>query len=157
RIDHYLGKETVQNILVFRFGNGVFERVWNRDAIEHVQFTVAESIGIEGRGAFYEETGAIRDIMQNHVLQVLSMLTMEPPVSFEAEAIRDEKMKAFCAMKPIDPDDVVRAQYVRSGDTPGYREEEGVKQGSTTETFAAMKLHIDNWRWAGVPFYLRTG
>ena len=157
RIDHYLGKETVQNILVFRFGNLVFERSWNRDSVEQVQFTVAESLGIEGRGAFYEETGAIRDIVQNHVLQVLSLLTMEPPVSFHAEHVRDEKAKAFDAMCPIDPKNVVRGQYTRSGDTPGYREEEGVAQGSQTETFAAMKLEIDNSRWAGVPFFLRTG
>jgi glucose-6-phosphate 1-dehydrogenase len=157
RIDHYLGKETVQNILVFRFGNAVFERVWNRDAVEHVQFTVAESIGIEGRGSFYEETGAVRDILQNHALQVLSLLTMEPPVSFHPEAVRDEKMKAFAAMVPVTCENVVRGQYARNGDIPGYHDEEGVARDSNTETYAAMRLHLDNWRWAGVPFYLRTG
>ena len=161
RIDHYLGKETVQNILVFRFGNSAFERVWNRDAIDYVQITVAESIGIEGRGAFYEEVGALRDIIQNHVFQVLSLLTMEPPSSFEPEAIRDEKVKLFHAMKPLDPANVVRGQYTsgRIGDeqVPGYLEEAGVGADSSTETFVALQLHIDNWRWAGVPFFLRTG
>ncbi len=161
RIDHYLGKETVQDILIFRFGNSLFERAWNRDAIDHVQFTVAESIGIEGRGAFYEETGAIRDIIQNHVFQVLSLLTMEPPSSFEPEAIRDEKSKLFRAIQPVDPAHVVRGQYaageVAGAPVPGYREEDGVSQDSQTETFAALELCIDNWRWAGVPFYLRTG
>ena len=161
RIDHYLGKETVQNILVFRFGNSAFERLWNRDAIDHVQVTVAESIGIEGRGAFYEETGALRDIIQNHAFQVLSLLTMEPPASFESEAIRDEKAKLFDAMQPLHPARVVRGQYTRgridSEEVPAYREEEGVRADSSTETFVALQLHIDNWRWAGVPFFLRTG
>ena len=161
RIDHYLGKETVQNILVFRFGNSVFERVWNRDAIDHVQFTVAEAIGIEGRGAFYEETGALRDILQNHVLQVLAMLTMEPPPSFAPEAVRDEKYKLFQAMRPLTPGDIVRGQYaagsVNGKRVAGYREEVGVNANSQTETFAALRLHIDNWRWSGVPFFLRTG
>ncbi len=161
RIDHYLGKETVQNILVFRFGNSAFERVWNRDAIDYVQITVAESIGIEGRSAFYEEVGALRDIIQNHVFQVLSLLTMEPPSSFEPEAIRDEKVKLFHAMKPLNPANVVRGQYTsgRIGDeqVPGYLEEAGVGADSSTETFVALQLHIDNWRWAGVPFFLRTG
>ncbi len=161
RIDHYLGKETVQNILVFRFGNSAFERVWNRDAIDYVQITVAESIGIEGRGAFYEEVGALRDIIQNHVFQVLSLLAMEPPSSFEPEAIRDEKVKLFHAMKPLDPANVVRGQYTsgRIGDeqVPGYLEEAGVGADSQTETFVALQLQIDNWRWAGVPFFLRTG
>ncbi len=161
RIDHYLGKETVQNILVFRFGNSIFERVWNRDAIDHIQITVAESIGIEGRGAFYEEVGALRDIIQNHVFQVLSLLTMEPPSSFKPEAIRDEKVKLFHAMQPLDPANVVRGQYssrrVEGDDVPGYRDEEGVDPDSQTETFAALRLAIDNWRWAGVPIFLRTG
>ncbi|MEO9255038.1 MAG: glucose-6-phosphate dehydrogenase [Tepidiformaceae bacterium] len=161
RIDHYLGKETVQNIIVFRFANSVFERVWNRDAIDHVQFTVAESIGIEGRGDFYEETGALRDILQNHVFQVLALLTMEPPSSFGAESVRDEKMKLFTAMRPLDTHDVVRGQYTAGtvGGKPevGYLEEPGVHAGSKTETYAAMRVHIDNWRWAGVPFFLRTG
>ncbi len=147
--------------MVFRFGNSIFERMWNREAIEHVQVTVAESIGLEGRGAFYEEVGAFRDILQNHVLQVLSLLTMEPPSSFEAEAIRDEKVKVLRAMAPIGPGDVVRGQYTRGvidGKTkPGYREEEGVAPDSETESFAAARLCIDNWRWAGVPFYIRTG
>ena len=161
RIDHYLGKETVQNILVFRFGNSIFERVWNRDAIDHIQITVAESIGIEGRGAFYEEVGALRDIIQNHVFQVLSLLTMEPPSSFKPEAIRDEKVKLFHAMQPLDPANVIRGQYsssrVAGDDVPGYRDEEGVHPDSQTETFVALRLAIDNWRWAGVPIFLRTG
>lgn len=161
RIDHYLGKETVQNILVFRFGNSVFERVWNRDAIDHVQVTVAESIGVEGRGAFYEETGALRDIVQNHVLQTLSLLTMEPPANFAPEAIRDEKAKVIHAMRPLDPASTLRGQYsagtIDGSAVPGYREEKGVAPHSTTETFFAAQLEIDSWRWAGVPFFLRTG
>ena len=161
RIDHYLGKETVQNILVFRFGNSIFERVWNRDAIDYVQITVAESIGIEGRGAFYEEVGALRDIIQNHVFQVLSLLAMEPPSSFDPEAIRDEKVKLFHAMQLLDPASVVRGQYtsgrINDEQVPGYLEEAGVAGDSSTETFVALQLHIDNWRWAGVPFFLRTG
>ena len=161
RIDHYLGKETVQNILIFRFGNSLFERAWNRDAIDHMQITVAESIGIEGRGTFYEEVGALRDIIQNHVFQVLSLLTMEPPSSFKPEAIRDEKVKLFHAMQPLDPANVVRGQYTRGRiereNVPGYRDEEGVDRNSATETFVALELAIDNWRWAGVPIFLRTG
>lgn len=161
RIDHFLGKETVQNILVFRFGNAIFERIWNRDSIEHVQFTVAESIGIEERGAFYEETGALRDILQNHVFQVLSLLTMEAPASLHCEAVRDEKSKLFEAMRPLTPEDLVRGQYARSvidGKTvKGYSEEDGVAADSDVETYAAVRLFIDNWRWGGVPFYLRTG
>jgi glucose-6-phosphate 1-dehydrogenase len=161
RIDHYLGKETVQNILVWRFGNAVFERVWNRDAIDHVQFTVAEAIGIDSRGSFYEETGALRDILQNHVFQVLALLTMEPPSSFGAESVRDEKMKLFSAMRPLDVHDVVRGQYtdgvIDGKPVVGYRQEANVRPGSQTETYAAMRVQIDNWRWAGVPFFLRTG
>ena len=161
RIDHYLGKETVQNILVFRFGNAVFERVWNRDAIDHMQITVAESIGVEGRGAFYEEAGALRDIVQNHVFQVLGLLAMEPPVSLAAEAVRDEKAKVFSAMRPLDPARTVRGQYTTGSmdgeAVPGYREEPGVAPDSATETFFAARVEIDSWRWAGVPFYLRTG
>ncbi len=161
RIDHYLGKETVQNILVFRFGNSVFERVWNRDAIDHMQITVAESIGIEDRGAFYEETGALRDIVQNHVLQVLSLLAMEPPSSLAPEAIRDEKAKVMLAMRPLNPARTVRGQYaagtVEGEAVPGYREEAGVAPGSATETFFAAQLEIDSWRWAGVPIFIRTG
>jgi glucose-6-phosphate 1-dehydrogenase len=161
RIDHFLGKETVQNIFVFRFANSVFERVWHRDAVDHIQFTVAESIGIEGRARFYEETGALRDILQNHVFQVLALLAMEPPANLRPESVRDEKAKLFEAMRPLTPADVVRGQYldalIDGRRVPAYREEEGVAPGSQTETYAAVRLHIDNWRWAGVPFYLRTG
>jgi glucose-6-phosphate 1-dehydrogenase len=161
RIDHYLGKETVQNILVFRFGNAVFERIWNRDAIAHIEITVAESAGMDGRGYFYEEVGALRDIVQNHLLQVLSLLTMEPPASFDAEAIRDEKVKLLKAVQPFDPANVVRGQYKRGKvdgrEVPGYRDEENVAHDSDIETFAAARIEIENWRWAGVPIYLRTG
>jgi glucose-6-phosphate 1-dehydrogenase len=161
RIDHWLGKETVQNILAFRFGNSVFERMWSRDAIDHVQLTMAESIGIEGRGAFYEEVGAVRDVVQNHVLQMLSLLTMEPPASMAAESIRDEKAKVFHAMHPLDPRQTVRAQF-RAGAidgqaVPGYRQEPGVAPDSGTETFFAAQVEIDTWRWAGVPFFIRAG
>ncbi|HVL89292.1 MAG TPA: glucose-6-phosphate dehydrogenase, partial [Actinomycetota bacterium] len=151
RIDHYLGKETVQNILVFRFGNALFERVWNRDAIDHVQITVAEKGGIEGRGAYYTEAGALRDIVQNHVLQVLAFLTMEPPRSFSADAVRDETLKVLRSMRPMDPAAVVRGQY------EGFLDEEGVPKDSLTETYFAARAEIDNWRWSGVPFFLRTG
>jgi glucose-6-phosphate 1-dehydrogenase len=161
RIDHYLGKETVQNILVFRFGNSVFERVWNRDAVDHVQMTVAESIGVEGRGAYFEETGILRDMVQNHVLQVLSLLTMEAPSNMAAESIRDEKIKVLRSMRPLNPARTVRGQYaagtIDGAPVPGYREEKGVAPQSTTETFFAAQLEIDSWRWAGVPFYLRAG
>ena len=161
RIDHYLGKETVQNILVFRFGNSVFEKVWNRDSIDHVQLTVAESIGIGTRGAFYEETGAMRDILQNHVLQMLALLTMEAPSAFKPEAVRDEKEKLLTAVRPLKRADVVRGQYTAgaiSGEpVVAYTGEPGVASNSHTETFAAARLYIDNWRWAGVPFFLRTG
>ncbi len=161
RIDHYLGKETVQNMLVFRFGNAVFERVWNRDCIERVEISVAESIGVDGRGKFYEETGALRDIVQNHLFQVLSMVAMEAPVCFEAEAIRNEKVKLLRGVKPVHPNEVVRGQYTEGlvGGEPvsGYRDEPGVDKDSTTETFAALRMHIDTWRWSGVPFLLRTG
>lgn len=161
RIDHYMGKETVQNILVFRFGNTIFERVWNRDTLDHVEISVAEAIGIEGRGRFYEEAGALRDIVQNHVLQILSLLAMEPPISLSAEAIRDEKAKLLKAMRPIDPSRVVRGQYtagvIDDERVPGYCEEPGVAADSDTETFFAAELAIDTWRWAGVPFFIRTG
>jgi glucose-6-phosphate 1-dehydrogenase len=161
RIDHYMGKETVQNLLVFRFGNAVFERVWNRDCITQVEIAVAESLGVEQRGAFYEETGAIRDIVQNHLFQVLSITAMEPPVTFDAEALRNEKVKVLDACRPVDPADVVRGQYtagiIDGLPVRGYREEPGVSPASTTETYAALRMEIDSWRWAGVPFLLRTG
>jgi glucose-6-phosphate 1-dehydrogenase len=151
RIDHYLGKETVQNLVVFRFANSVWERLWNRDAIDHVQVTVAEAIGVEGRAGYYEKAGAIRDLLQNHMLQALTFLAMEPPRSLEADAFRDEQVKLLRTIRPIDPSDVVRGQY------EGYREEEGVDPNSSTETYIAARLWIDNWRWEDVPFYLRHG
>ena len=161
RIDHYLGKETVQNILVFRFGNGIFEPVWNRNFIDHVEITAAESIGIEGRGPFYEQAGALRDVLQNHVMEVLSFVAMEPPDSFESGAVRTEKLKVWRAIEPIPVEDTVRGQYaegtIDGQKVVGYRQEERVNPESTTETFAAMKLQIENWRWAGVPFYIRAG
>jgi glucose-6-phosphate 1-dehydrogenase len=151
RIDHYLGKETVQNILAFRFANGMFEPIWNRRYIDHVQITVAEKIGIEGRGAFYEQTGNIRDMISTHLFQTMTFIAMEPPISFEPERLRDETVKALRATQVCDPRKVVRGQY------RGYRQEPGVSDESTVETFSAMQLEVDNWRWAGVPFYLRTG
>ena len=161
RIDHYMGKETVQNILVFRFGNSLFERAWNREAIEHMQITISESIGVEERGEFYEEVGAMRDIVQNHALQVLSLLTMEPPASFHAEAVRGEMVKLLHAVPPLAPNGVIRAQYaageIDGRAVPAYRDEPGVAPDSDTETLAAMELCIDNWRWSGVPIYLRVG
>ena len=161
RIDHYLGKETVQNILVFRFANGIFEPIWNRNYIDHVQITAAESIGIEGRGPFYEKAGALRDVVQNHMMELLSFVCMEPPVSFEADAVRYEKVKVWRAIKPVDCASTVRGQYgsgtVDGKQVKGYREEDRVDPRSNTETFAAIKLEIENWRWAGVPFYLRAG
>jgi glucose-6-phosphate 1-dehydrogenase len=161
RIDHYLGKETVQNILVFRFANGIFEPIWNRNYIDHIQITAAESIGIEGRGPFYEKAGALRDVVQNHVMELLSFVAMEPPVSFEASSVRGEKVKVWRAIKPISIDNTVRGQYalgtVDGQQVQGYREEDRVDPNSSTETFAALKLEIENWRWAGVPIYLRAG
>jgi glucose-6-phosphate 1-dehydrogenase len=151
RIDHYLGKETVQNILVLRFANAMFEPLWNRKYVDHVELTVAEDIGIEGRGKFYERTGALRDMVQTHLLQVVSFLAMEPPVAFEAEALRDEAAKLLRAIHVCRPEHVVRGQYA------GYREEPDVAPDSDVETFAAIRLEIDNWRWAGTPFFLRTG
>ena len=155
RIDHYLGKETVQNILVFRFGNSIFEPLWNRKYIDHVQITAAESIGVEKRGRFYDANGVLRDIVQNHLLQVLSLCAMEAPTSFGADDVRDAKLQVFRSLRPIVgpgiAKDVVRAQY------RGYRQEEGVSADSVTPTFTAMKVMVDNWRWQGVPFYLRAG
>ncbi len=164
RIDHYLGKETVRNLLVFRFGNGIFEPLWNRRYVDHVQITVAESIGIENRGSFYEETGASRDVLQNHLLQLVSLVAMEPPATFDANALRDEKVKVLRAISsdPLDPaTDAVRGQYgpgwVAATKVQGYRSEEEVDPESETETFVAARLTIDDWRWSGVPFYVRTG
>ena len=161
RIDHYLGKETVQNILVFRFANGIFENVWNRNYIDHVEITAAESIGIEGRGPFYETAGALRDVVQNHVMELLSFVAMEPPVSFEAAAVRAEKVKVWRSIQPIHPADTVRGQYgpgtIDGKQVVGYRQEDRVHPRSQTETYAALRLEIENWRWAGVPFYIRAG
>jgi glucose-6-phosphate 1-dehydrogenase len=165
RIDHYLGKETVQNLLVFRFGNGIFETFWNRRYIDHVQIAVAEEIGVENRGAYYEEAGLVRDMIQNHVLSLLSLVAMEPPAIFDARAVRDEKAKVMRAIRPIPLDRLseyaVRGQYVEGWvdgkKLPAYRSEPKVSPQSTTETYAALKLFIDNWRWADVPFYLRSG
>jgi glucose-6-phosphate 1-dehydrogenase len=165
RIDHYLAKETVQNILALRFTNTIFEPLWNRRYVDHVQITVAEQLGVEHRGTFYEHAGALRDIVQNHVLQVLALTAMEPPASFEADPIRDEKVKLLRSIRPFDPatleQHVVRGQYtagiVDGDEVPAYRDEEGVSPTSTTETYLAIELEIDNWRWAGVPIYIRTG
>lgn len=161
RIDHFLGKETVQNIMALRFANGLFEPIWNRDRIDHVQITVAESIGIEGRGNFYEKTGALRDMVPNHLFQLVAMTAMEPPVSFDAEDIRAKKAELFKAVQPLTLADVVRGQYdagtVQGEEVPAYRREPNVAPDSNIETYVAMRLKIDNWRWAGVPFYLRTG
>src|SRR5215467_9035397 len=161
RIDHYLGKETVQNILVFRFSNGIFEPLWNRDHVDHVQITAAETVGVEHRGRFYETTGALRDMVPNHLFQLLAMIAMEPPVSFDADAVRAKKTELSQAIHPISPADAVRGQYgggmVLGKQVHDYRHEPDVAPDSSTETYVALKLGIDNWRWAGVPFYLRTG
>jgi glucose-6-phosphate 1-dehydrogenase len=161
RIDHYLGKETVQNMLALRFANGIFEPIWNRQFIDHVQITVAESIGIENRAGYYESAGAIRDIFQNHLLQLVAITAMEPPIDFTADSVRNEKVKVLKAMHTPGPKHVVRGQYgpgfVEGDEVVGYREEQGVAQGSLTETFVAAKLFVDNWRWADTPFYVRMG
>lgn len=165
RIDHYLGKETVQNLLVTRFANSIYEPLWNRNYIQHVEVTAAESIGVENRGGYYDTSGALRDMVQNHLLQMLALVAMEPPTEISAMAIRNEKLKVFQSLRPLKEDDlfknVIRGQYVASNVKgkyqKGYREEQGVDPQSRTETFLAMKLYIDNWRWGGVPFYIRTG
>ena len=161
RIDHYLGKETVQNMLALRFANGIFEPIWNRQFIDHVQITVAESIGIEGRAAFYEEAGVIRDVFQNHLLQLVALTAMEPPIDFTADSVRNEKVKVLRSLHTPGPKSIVRGQYgrgvVEGEEVPGYREEPGVDSGSTTDTYVAAKLYVDNWRWADTPFYVRAG
>ena len=151
RIDHFLGKESIENILALRFANGLFEPIWNRDHVDHVQIDVPETLNVAGRSGFYEDTGAFRDMVVTHLFQVLGFIAMEPPTSLNQKSVRDETAKVFDSMKPLDPANVVRGQYA------GYREEEGVDPGSQTETFVALEVGIDNWRWAGVPFYLRTG
>jgi glucose-6-phosphate 1-dehydrogenase len=165
RIDHYLGKETVQNLLVFRFANGIYEPLWNRQYIDHVQITNAETVGVEGRGGYYEKAGVVRDMLQNHVFQVLSLVAMEPPASLNSESVRDEKIKAMTSVRPFTPERIraecVRGQYgpgsINGKPVPGYREEEGVAPDSATETFAMLTMYFDNWRWSGVPFYIRSG
>ncbi len=157
RIDHFLGKETVQNLAVLRFANGIFEPLWNRNYIDHVQITVAEDLGVEHRAGFYETAGAVRDMIQNHLLQVLCLVAMEPPASFEARFVHAEKRQILEALRPLGPRDAVRGQYGPGQKMPGYRQEPGVDSKSNTETFAAVKLELESWRWAGVPFYLRTG
>lgn len=161
RIDHFLGKETVQNIMAFRFANGIFEPIWNRDRIDHVQITVAETVGVERRGTFYEHTGALRDMVPNHLFQLLAMTTMEPPISFEADEIRAKKADVLAAVRAVPPGDAVRGQYgpgsVAGAEVRAYRAEPDVSPESNIETYCALKLTIDNWRWSGVPFYLRTG
>ena len=165
RIDHYLGKDTVQNLLVLRFGNGIFEPLWNRNYVDHVQITAGETLGVERRGGFYETTGALRDMIQSHVLQLTALVAVEPPASFDATSVRNEKLKVLQSIRPFNPElmaqSVIRGQYsagkIGDKDVPGYRQEQGVDPHSRTETFVAAKVEIDNWRWAGVPFYLRTG
>ncbi len=169
RIDHYLGKETVQNILVFRFGNSLFEPVWNRNYIDHVEITAAETVGVEGRGGFYEETGALRDMVANHLLQLLALTAMEPPIAFDADSVREQKVQVFRSIRPMTVDEVakrtMRGQYgagkvagkTDAKEVPGYRQEPDVPANSVTETYVAVEFYVNNWRWAGVPFYIRTG
>ena len=159
RIDHFLGKDTVQNILALRFANGIFEPLWNRERIDHVQITAAETVGVEQRAEFYEATGALRDMVPSHLLSVVTSIAMEPPVSLFAEDVRTQRAQVLAAIAPVSPDRAVRAQYGASADgrARAYRAEPGVAPGSTTETYAALEISIDNWRWSGVPFYLRTG
>jgi glucose-6-phosphate 1-dehydrogenase len=161
RIDHYLGKETVQNVLAFRFANGMFEPVWNRNYIDYVQITAAEDLGIGGRAGYYDSAGALRDLVENHMMQLLTLICMEPPVSFTADDVRDEKVKVLHAIKPVDPSHTVRARYTagmaEGQEVPAYLDEEGVPEDSQTETYAALRLEVDNWRWAGIPIYMRTG
>jgi glucose-6-phosphate 1-dehydrogenase len=165
RIDHYLGKETVQNILAFRFGNGIFEPLWNRRYVNHVQITAAESIGVEGRGAYYQETGALADMIQNHLLQVMATIAMEPSASFRANSVRDERSKLLRSIKPMKAEEMLQnavpGQYgparIGGQDVPGFRQEEGVRPDAQTDTYAAVTFFVENWRWAGVPFYVRTG
>ena len=165
RIDHYLGKETVQNILIFRFGNSLFEPVWNRNYIDYVEITAAETVGVENRASFYEETGALRDMVANHMLQLIALTAMEPPIAFDADAVREQKVQLLRSIHPMDVEEVVRrtvrGQYgpgqIDGRPAPGYRQEPGVRPNSTTETYVALEFYVDNWRWAGVPFFVRTG
>ncbi|WP_375262077.1 glucose-6-phosphate dehydrogenase [Palleronia sp.] len=156
RIDHYLGKETVQNLMALRFGNVLFEPLWNSQYVDHIQITVAETVGVGGRGGYYDRSGAMRDMVQNHLMQLLCLIAMEPPSQFEPGAVRDEKLKVIRSLDPVKPDDIVRGQYASNGKTASYLEDVEDPQ-STTESFVALKAHISNWRWAGTPFYLRTG
>ena len=156
RIDHYLGKETVQNLMAVRFGNVLFEPLWNAQYVDHIQITVAETVGVGGRGSYYDKSGAMRDMVQNHLMQLLCLIAMEPPSRFEPDAVRDEKLKVIRALQPVEGDDIVRGQYKGQGKTPSYHDDVE-DDDSLTESFIAMKLHVSNWRWAGTPFYIRTG
>jgi glucose-6-phosphate 1-dehydrogenase len=156
RIDHYLGKETVQNLMAVRFGNVLFEPLWNNHYVDHIQITVAETVGVEGRGGYYDKSGAMRDMVQNHLMQLLCLIAMEPPSRFEAEAVRDEKLKVIRALRPVPAHHIVRGQYDSDAEKPSYRKEAG-NQRSFTESYIAIRAEIANWRWSGVPFYLRTG
>jgi glucose-6-phosphate 1-dehydrogenase len=157
RIDHYLGKETVQNLLVFRFANAMFESIWNRDRIDHIQITVAESLGVGHRARYYDTAGAVRDMVQNHIAQLLALITMEVPGAFEARAIMQEKVKVLRSIMPLQPEDIILGQYDAGNEMPGYRDEEGIGEDSATPTFAAIRLYVDTWRWKGTPIYIRTG